>query len=161
MGRRTFDADKLGAFASGLCAVHCALTGLLLGLLPVIGATFLTNPFVEASFISAAVIFGCWAAWRGFRQHKKWGPMALMFIGLGLVFSSHAVLVLGREATGHAHTHSHENPVLAIGAVLGGLTLVAFHIWNHRLMREAACACGLCTIADAAEPDHNPQQAEA
>ncbi|MGC8035329.1 MerC family mercury resistance protein, partial [Salmonella enterica] len=48
---KTFDYDRVGAYASTLCAIHCLITGVGLGLLSVMGLQFFGSAWVESLFI--------------------------------------------------------------------------------------------------------------
>ena len=151
---KRFDVDKWGAFASGLCAVHCLLVGVAFGLLPVIGLGFIATHEAEFAFFSAAILFGIWAIASGRRKHGSWLPAKVFATGLVLVAVSHFVI-------GHPDLHGHGlhsavglqlpesfGAVGTVMAVCGGLTLVAFHFVNHRLANKATCACPVCHIED-------------
>ena len=128
-----FNADKAGAIASFLCAVHCAAVGLAVSLLPLVGLAFLHEPWVEVTFYTMAVFFGVWATVRGWRLHRSWWPGFLFAVGLTLVGSGHWAGQNGAlETVGH----------LVSGA--GGLTLVGFHVLNAKLTKGHACSCQAC-----------------
>lgn len=150
-----FDLDRWGALASGLCAVHCAIVGLAMGILPIIGMEFLAYPMVDVGFFGTAILLGSWAARTGFKKHRSWGPTKVFVSGLFLVMFSHFVL-------GHKHAGETGNlhsllgfespawlaPIATMMAVVGGLTLVTFHILNHRLANRATCGCAVCHVED-------------
>jgi hypothetical protein len=117
--------DKLGAYASAICAVHCLLTGLALGLLSVAGLKFLASTGAEAAFVLMAFTLGVIAVWHGVRRHRSWIPAAI-FIG-GLLF-----ILVSHFGFGHTHDGRH-HPMSTLLSVLGGLALVGFHVTNHRL----------------------------
>ncbi|MBS1714861.1 MAG: MerC domain-containing protein [Armatimonadetes bacterium] len=155
---KRFDVDKWGAFASGLCAVHCLLVGVAFGLLPVLGLEFMASHEAEIGFFSAAILFGFWAIASGRRKHGSWLPAKVFAAGLALVAVSHFVI---GHPDGHGHgLHSAVGLQLpesfgAVGtamAVAGGLTLVAFHFVNHRLANKATCGCPVCHIEDGVRP---------
>ncbi|MBS1721624.1 MAG: MerC domain-containing protein [Armatimonadetes bacterium] len=132
-----FDADRAGAIASFVCAVHCAAVGLLVTVLPLIGLAFLHEPWVEVSFYAMAVVFGVWAAVRGWRLHRSFWPGVLFATGLSLVGFGHWM----------AGRHAELSPLETLGHLLsagGGLTLVAFHVLNARMTKTHACSCHAC-----------------
>lgn len=126
--------DRVGAFASAICAVHCLLTGIAIGLLSVAGLGFLGNPIADIVFFGLALGLGSLAVWQGFRKHRSFLPMALYVGGLLSVLVAHFVL-------GHDHRDIHSTVL----AVTGGLMLVAFHIVNMSLHHR----CGVCHPEDA------------
>jgi len=134
---RRFDADKAGAIASFVCAVHCATVGLLVSILPLIGLSFLHEPWVEASFYSLAIIFGVWAAIRGWKLHRSMWP--------GIMFAAGMTLVgFGHWTAGGPPGHSALETVGHLVSAGGGLTLVAFHVLNAKLIKNHACSCKSC-----------------
>jgi hypothetical protein len=125
---------KLAAYAGAICAVHCVLTGLALGLLSVVGLGFLANPAVEASFLSIAVILGLWALWHGVSRHHSWAPALVFVAGLGFIAAAH--FLFGRGL--------HEGDPWAVAcAALGGLLIGAFQLVNLK-MQHRGCGheCG-------------------
>lgn len=148
------DLDRWGALASGLCAVHCAVVGLAMGLLPVVGMEFLAYPLVDVGFFATAIFFGVWAARTGKRKHGSWVPARVFAVGLLMVMFSH--FVIGHRHAGEDELHSLLGfevplwvaPIATVMAVAGGLTLVAFHILNHRLANKATCGCAVCHVEE-------------
>lgn len=132
--------DKVGAYASAICAVHCLLTGVALGLLSVIGLGFIGSVPAEIGFISVAVLIGSWAIVHGIRKHHSYIPALIFVLGLTCIAISHFAL---------PHEHSANEPMTpahlasTVFAVLGGLCLVSFHLVNFRLQK--GCECGHCT----------------
>ncbi|MBS1717772.1 MAG: MerC domain-containing protein [Armatimonadetes bacterium] len=133
-----FDLDRIGAVASFICAVHCLLSGLLLGLLAILGVGFIGNPLVDWIFISVAVMVGLGAVWDGHRHHHSWKPAALFIGGLASILISHTVF---------NHVHAANQPLDAdaifstVFAVAGGLMLVSFHFVNRRMHKASHCVC--------------------
>lgn len=126
--------EKLGVCASTLCAVHCVLTGLALGLLSVAGLGFVANPWVEFAFVGTALVTGVWAIQHGVRRHHSWLPSFVFVSGMGLIVGSHFVFESGTGSSGLGH---------ALGvamAVTGGLLVGAFHLVNTR-MQHRGCTC--------------------
>lgn len=142
--------DRIGATASAICAVHCVLTGIALGLLSSLGFGFFANPLIDFLFIGIAVSVGLVAMIHGVRRHKSWGPATVYVAGLlSVVFAHFHGPHPGHEAHNpFVHQHGHDN-VSTILSVVGGLCFVGFHIWNLRLQHrhDASCACckPLCT----------------
>lgn len=130
--RRRGWIDKIGAGASAVCAVHCVLTGVALGLLSTAGFGFLASRTAELVFLSTAIVVGVIALWHGSRFHRSFVP-ALFFIG-GLAFIALGHFVFGgvRDAHGHIHGPSWFN-------VAGGICLVMFHTVNLRLQHQRGC----------------------
>ncbi|MEM9857473.1 MAG: MerC domain-containing protein [Bacteroidota bacterium] len=84
--------DFIGFCSSAICAIHCALTPVLISLLPLAGLQFLTNAMIEYSLIIISIILASLALFRGYtRQHKD--PLPLVIVGYGFLF-----ITLGRFA---------------------------------------------------------------
>jgi hypothetical protein len=73
--------DRLAMGLSGLCAVHCVATAVLLGLLASAGG-LLGNPIIHEVGLSLAMIIGAVALTRGFREHRLILPGAIGVVGL-------------------------------------------------------------------------------
>ena len=139
---RRINLDKVGACASAVCAVHCLLTGVALGLLSVAGLGFFGNIWTDVAFMSVAVIVGSFAVLHGVKSHHSPIP-GLVFV-LGLLF-----IVLGHFVFRHSHTvGASENPVTHFAStafsVLGGCSLVGFHLLNMRFAKLGGCGCASC-----------------
>ena len=126
---RKWDPDKVGAFASTVCAVHCVLTGLALGLLSVAGLGFVASPAAEAAFFGFAFVLGVAALIHGRRKHHSRVPAAVFALGMVLLTSAHTVF----EETAAHHWVS----------AAGGIALVAFHVLNARLGHRCGCDCAV------------------
>lgn len=119
--------DKVGAIASAACAVHCLVTGVAFGVLSVTGLSFLGSAGAEIAFFAVAILVGSYAIYSGHRKHGSWIPAAMFISALGILFVSHGIPSV------------HETLWGTITAVMGGLTLVAFHLVNSRLPRRCEC----------------------
>lgn len=132
----TVSVDKLGTIASAICAVHCVLTGVALGLLSVVGLGFMASGTTEAVFIFTAIGLGSLAVFHGRKKHHSYIPS--LFFVLGMVF-----IVLSHFAFHHSHDSHHASSMGAtITSVLGGCSLVVFHILNLRMASK--CGCSHC-----------------
>jgi hypothetical protein len=84
MARRfTLDSrlDRLAMGLSGLCAVHCVATVVLLGLVASAGG-LLGKPIIHEVGLSLAMIIGAVALGRGVREHGFLLPSAVGVVGL-------------------------------------------------------------------------------
>lgn len=127
------DPDRLGTIASTICAVHCAITGLAVSVLSVIGFATLQSPILEWGFLGLALIFGSWAAYRGYAIHKSWTPVAIFFIGLLLLVGSHLFDPRG--------TSGLPSGFMELFSVLGGICLISFHYINRRRIKDNRSSC--------------------
>jgi hypothetical protein len=135
-----WNLDRIGAMASTICAVHCLLTGVALGLLSVLGLGFLGSERAEYGFLAVTVTVGFFAVWHGVRKHHSAVPASFFVLGLGCWVVSHFVF-------GHGHASGeHGTPGGTTFAVLGGLCIVTFHLLNQRLAHR--CGCAHCTTGE-------------
>lgn len=130
---KRMNLDQLGAVASTVCAVHCLLTGLALGLLSVAGLGFVASEPAEYIFLGVAVTVGLAALIHGHRRHHSMIPAWIFVLGIGLL--------IVRQ---FAFPHSHDSTEVASGgelaktivSVAAGLALVAFHLVNQRMQHQ-------------------------
>lgn len=128
-------ADRIGATASFLCALHCAALPFVLTVLPVLGLGFLANHEFERWFIAFATTLALTMLVRGFRRHR--GPQAL-----ALLVPSLALLWLGGfvvHAEGFVAWH-------AVLVALGGSGVAIAHVVNLRLSHAHDACCGPAAI---------------
>ncbi len=116
-------ADRVGATASFLCAIHCALLPFVLAILPLLGLSFLADHAFERGFVLCASALALFALLNGYRRHHRPLPLWLALPGLTL-------LILGVTFA--------ENYSIILHSVLvtcGGLLLASAHFVNLRLDR--------------------------
>jgi MerC mercury resistance protein len=120
--------DRLGAAASLACAVHCTVMPLLVGLLPLVGLSFLASEQAEWSLIGLSFAVGGSSLIPSYaRKHRHWRPLLLFAFGSSLII---IVRLLAEEGS------RLESPVMAIGALL----IACAHMVNRRLCRSCeAC----------------------
>jgi hypothetical protein len=87
--------DKLAMGLSGLCAVHCVATAVLLGLLASAGG-LLGKPIIHEVGLSLAMILGAIALGRGIREHGFILPSAVGATGLAIM-----AYAMSRHETGY------------------------------------------------------------
>src|SRR6188768_3601535 len=78
-------ADRLGATASFLCAIHCAALPFVIALLPLVGLSFLADHRFEAGFVGFACVLASFALVSGYRRHRRRLPLMLAAPGLLLL----------------------------------------------------------------------------
>jgi len=118
-------ADRLGALASFLCAIHCALLPFVLALLPLLGLSFLADHGFERGFVSFACVLALVSLINGYRRHHRPLPLYLALPGL-------ALLLMGVTFA--------ENYSIVLHSVMvtcGGMLVAAGHFTNLRLDRQA------------------------
>ncbi|HET7359814.1 MAG TPA: MerC domain-containing protein [Rhodanobacteraceae bacterium] len=117
-------ADRVGAVASFLCAVHCALLPFVLALLPLLGLEFLADHRFERGFVLFAGSLATVVLVAGFRRHRQHVPLLLALPGLALLIAGISVDLDERIVL-----HS-------ILVTCGGLLLAAAHVVNLRQSRR-------------------------
>ncbi len=83
--------DTMGATASFVCAVHCMVVALLLGVMPTLA--FLAASWIEWAFLAASTAIGLFALVPGYRRHRARTPLALFTLGIAVLATLRALLV--------------------------------------------------------------------
>jgi hypothetical protein len=124
--------DQLGVVASSVCAVHCALSAVILGASSALG-TLLRDERLELTFLFSAVALAGASVATSYRRHRDPTVVVLAVAGLALLGAGRAL----------ASSHLLETA----GSVLGAGLLITCHLLNARLLRRAqtCCATGECT----------------
>ena len=110
--------DRVGAAASFLCAVHCALLPFVLALLPLIGLEFLAGHTFERIFVASAAVLASASILFAYRRHRR--PHALFLMVPGI-----ALLLFGIAINLDVHVLLH-----TVSVVTGGLLLAGAHVTN-------------------------------
>ena len=121
-------ADRVGVAAATVCAVHCAVLPLALGLAPALGLKAGGWVDFDQAFVVFASLLAATTLALGYRRHREFRAWALLVPALALVW-------LGSFTALHDHTLGH-----LVVMVVGGLLLAAAHLVNLRLT-HAAKAC--------------------
>lgn len=82
--------DRAGILLSGLCAVHCILGILLVGLLG-LGGEALLSPAIHRVGLALALAVGIVSLGFGVLRHGRVGPLVIGGIGLALMAAAIAV----------------------------------------------------------------------
>ena len=106
--------DRLGIVLSGLCAVHCLVTLLLVAGLGLSGGILL-DPALHRVGLALAIVVGAVALGFGLARHGKREPLAIGAVGLALM-----TLAL---LTGHSPAEA--------GLTIAGVALVALAHWRN------------------------------
>lgn len=128
-------ADKIGSVLSSLCAVHCMCMPVLIGLLPVLGLSFLAGHTFEQAACVTMTLLAAACLWAGCRVHRRWGLFALLGAGAALVAY---IQFAGAPEENETQTNWREAAVMAVGGAL----IAASHLLNLKL--RARCGCGQC-----------------
>lgn len=126
-------ADRFGATASFLCALHCALLPALIAVLPALGLGFLADHAFERAFVSFSVVLAVTSLFFGFRRHHRLAAFLFMVPGVVLLLVG---VLIDIDHTGTFH---------AVMVSIGGLLVMCAHIANLRLAHvhthDRNCAC--------------------
>ncbi len=144
--------DRIGIVASVLCAIHCALTPVLLLVLPGFGRVW-AHPAAHWAAALFVVPLAAWMLARGFARHRRKWVVAAGIGGIAFVLLGAAAPSLVPEPAtaaaacadsccpslqvdeeGKRHL---QIPAASILTTLGGLLLVTGHIGN-------LCRCRCC-----------------
>jgi hypothetical protein len=106
--------DRVGIFLSGLCALHCLATLVLVAALG-IGGGVLLDPAIHRVGLAVAIVVGVVALGFGIARHGRTGPLAIGAAGLSLMGLALAV--------GHGTTE--------VVATIAGVGLVALAHWRN------------------------------
>jgi len=123
-------ADRVGATASFLCALHCAALPFVFAMLPALGLGFLANHGFERWFIAFATTLALTMLVRGFLRHRV--PYALALLLPSLVLLWLGGYVYDFESSGAWH---------AALVALGGSGVALAHIINLRLAHAHDACC--------------------
>lgn len=130
-------ADRFGATASFLCALHCALLPLVIAVLPVLGLGFLADHRFERVVVVFAAGLALSSLLFGFRRHQS--PRALWVLLPGVVLLLAGIVVdLDHTAFGHAVLVSAGGFLVALAHVVN-LRLTHAHAHMHAEMHEGCC----------------------
>lgn len=117
-------ADRFGALASFLCAIHCAALPFVLALLPLVGLSFLADHRFERGFVLFACSLALLTLFNGYRRHRR--PLALLLALPGL-----SLLLLGVTVA-----EQYPITVHSVLVTIGGVLLASAHFVNLRLDRR-------------------------
>ncbi len=155
---KTGSLDRAGMLASTICAIHCALIPLLLGVLPVIGLGWIAHSWFEWTMVSIAALVGTAALTRGHAQHRR--HTAWCFFIPGIILVLWGLMAFTCSCTQHEHLVYGWNPDTfervvirripiqtpwefpwrAVIMAVGGFTIATAHFINNRLCK-ACVAC--------------------
>ena len=112
----THRLDRMAIGLSGLCAVHCVATTVLLAMLASAGG-MLGAPWIHEVGLSLAMLIGSFALGRGILDHGFMMPSAVGGLGLGVM--------AGALSLGHGQTE-------ALYTIVGVAILALGHDLNRR-----------------------------
>jgi hypothetical protein len=125
--------DRFGATGSLLCAVHCALTPLLLAALPALGLSVWFDGRADLVLVGFVTLMGLSSVGWSYRRHRALRALGLLVPGLLALWAGLLVPALHEQAVPHA-------VAMTFGGTLVGLAHVVNLRLNHGHVHDAGCA---------------------
>ena len=122
-------ADRLGAWTSALCVVHCLLTPVLLSFSAVLAHLLPAEESVHRSLALLVAFFGAVALIAGFRRHRRALVLLMMILGLSCIAGA---AWFGDKLPSHG--------VEVLITFLGSGFMIGAHRLNHTFCKACACA---------------------
>ena len=124
--------DRIGAFGSLLCAVHCALLPILIATLPSLGVAAWLGSGLEEAFVLFATGLGLFSTVSGYRRHRALRALSLVVPGLLILWVGVLYRPLHESVIPHAIA-------MTFGGTLVGLGHLANLRLNHGHVHDATC----------------------
>jgi hypothetical protein len=124
--------DRLGAFGSLLCAVHCAAIPLVIALAPSLGVAGWLGGTFELVFVIFATGLGLFSVAWGYRRHGAVRALGLLLPGLATLWLAILYRPLHEALVAHAIA-------MTFGGTLVGLAHLANLRLNHGHVHDATC----------------------
>lgn len=115
-------ADRLGAFGAFVCALHCALIPVALGLLPAVGLGLVAWHGVEWAFTGFATVLAVISLYLGYRGHRAYHAWLWVSPGLAVIWFALLYPPLHHSVVPHA-----------VAMAVGGVLIAVAHLVNLRL----------------------------
>jgi hypothetical protein len=125
--------DRFGATGSIVCALHCALTPLLLAAIPSLGLSVWLGDGFERGFVMFVTVLGLFSMIWGYRRHRVFRALGMLLFGLAALWAGVLYAPLHQALVPHAI-------VMTIGGTLVGLAHLVNLRLNHWHIHDASCA---------------------
>ncbi len=125
--RSLIDLDRYAIGLSGLCAVHCVATTVLIALVSTAGG--LLDPRIHEAGLSIAIVLGALALGRGVLRHGQVVPVSIGGFGLGMMGGA---MALPHDGSGAE----------ALWTIVGVALLAVAHHRNRRAVRKLPVVAG-------------------
>lgn len=125
--------DRFGATGSMICAVHCALTPVLLAAIPSLGLSIWLGDSIERGFVVFVTVVGLFSLMWGYRRHRAFRALTLLLLGLALLWAGLLYAPLHESVVPHA-------VVMTLGGAFVGLAHIVNLRLNHWHVHDASCA---------------------
>lgn len=125
--------DRFAATGSVICAIHCALTPVLLAAIPSLGLSVWLGDGFERGFVIFVTVVGLFSLLWGYRRHRAFRALTLLLTGLAALWAGLLYAPLHESIVPHA-------VVMTLGGTLVGLAHVVNLRLNHWHVHDASCA---------------------
>lgn len=125
--------DRLGAYGSVLCAIHCALLPVAIAVLPAVGLLSMGSDRFEQAFVVFATLLGVFSLVQGYRRHGVVRALWLLLPGLGTLWLAVLYPPLHASVVPHA-------VAMTFGGTLVGVAHVVNLRLNHGHVHDACCS---------------------
>ena len=120
------NSSAIGTWLALICAVHCALTPLVISVMPLLAGSLFHAEWLEILLMGSGFAIGGWALWSNYRgMHGQPEPF-MIGAGGGVLF------ILGYIFLPHSYLH--------FATFAGAALLVVAHIYNLQLRKKCNCA---------------------
>ena len=124
--------DRFAAAGSLVCALHCAITPLLLAVIPPLGLSIWLGDGFERAFVVFVTVLGLFSLVWGYRRHRAFRALGMLLLGLAALWAGVLYAPLHESVVPHAI-------VMTIGGMLVGLAHLLNLRLNHWLVHDASC----------------------
>jgi hypothetical protein len=125
--------DRFAAAGSLVCALHCAITPLLLAAIPSLGLSVWLGDGFERAFVTFVTILGLFSLVWGYRRHRAFRALGMLLFGLAALWAGVLYTPLHESVVPHAI-------VMTVGGMLVGLAHLLNLRLNHWHIHDASCA---------------------
>lgn len=125
--------DRFGATGSLVCALHCAITPLLLAAIPSLGLSVWLGDGFERGFVTFVTVLGLFSLVWGYRRHRAFRALGMLLFGLAALWTGVLYAPVHEAAVPHAI-------VMTVGGTLVGLAHLLNLRLNHWHIHDASCA---------------------
>lgn len=125
--------DRLGATGSLLCAVHCALTPVLLAAAPSLGLSLWFDGGLERTLVMFVTLVALASLGWSYLRHRALRALGILLPGLAALWAGLLYAPLHEAVVPHA-------VVMTFGGTLVGLAHLMNLRLNHGHIHDASCA---------------------
>ncbi len=124
--------DRFGATGSLLCAIHCAVTPLLLAALPALGLSLWFDGSLEWVLVVFVTLLGLFSLGWSYRRHRALRALGVLVTGLAALWAGLLYPPLHAAVVPHA-------VVMTFGGTLVGMAHLLNLRLNHGHVHDAGC----------------------